>query len=258
MGTAVLHAQDCLSPYQQSTGHQGFQGAVYHRRLKFSPQNEHGKKFQSQSPVNSQSRRKAGQSGSISPQKSKAKGPELQKRSSKNNEVSSEAGRRSLKNQTPNCKINRNNSKKEAGRAQPVAVPKNLVMGQVMILKRGQAVESSSHMMDRLGVSPPKADAALDRAPRSRYLGPSPTGFETEGCGNGTAKKYFSHGYPGVARYKEEWAGPAFTNSPAPSCLPVPMFSVKKTPQERDGQAEDLAESVSSATRDLRRLLRLD
>eukprot|EP00252_Welwitschia_mirabilis_P008856 TRINITY_DN2109_c1_g2_i1.p1 TRINITY_DN2109_c1_g2~~TRINITY_DN2109_c1_g2_i1.p1 ORF type:complete len:186 (+),score=17.25 TRINITY_DN2109_c1_g2_i1:305-862(+) len=50
----------------------------------------------------------------------------------------------------------------------------------------------------------------------------------------------------------EEWAGPAFVNSPSPRCLPLPKFSVKKS----GNNAQALIDPC--ATESLRRLLGLD
>ncbi|CAN4093373.1 unnamed protein product [Withania somnifera] len=85
--------------------------------------------------------------------------------------------------------------------------------------------------------------------------------------------------------YSELWAGPAYSNSPPPSSLPIPKFSVKpkrtvsldlpsshsdidlppiarsapaSPTQERSPSPGVLSDSTNSATRTLRRILKLD
>lgn len=200
MGTAVLQAQNCLSPYE------GFMGAVY------------------RAPAKTKSK---------SPSKKKsAHTQQEKKRPLKSPEV--EAGKRSVKSQNFQRQNGKSNLKEQA--------KNNMVMGQVTILKRGQAVESTSHAMGRLGVSPPKAEFA---APARRSAGFEPVTFMK------TSK---------AKPRSEEWAGPAFANSPSPNCLPLPKFSVKKTAsaaEEKASTDEEFPQIDSSATRDLRRLLGL-
>ncbi|XP_057960216.1 uncharacterized protein LOC131152382 [Malania oleifera] len=117
----------------------------------------------------------------------------------------------------------------------------NLVMGQVTILRRGESLDSklksealkkSSEEMivcgtERLGPDPemvPKHIRIKD--PRSVFSAP-----------------------PGVFR-RDVYAGSAFSVSPSPDALPLPSFYKKK--QEVSPAVDD------SATRDLRRLLRLE
>lgn len=202
MGTAVLQAQDCLSPYE------GFMGAVY--RAPAKPK--------SKSP----SRKKTGH------------GQQEKKRPLKPSEAATEAGKRFVKSQNCQRQNGRPNGKEQA--------KSNMVTGQVTILKRGQSVESTSHAMGRLGVSPPKSVAAA-QATRS-------AGFEPVTCMKTSKAK----------PRPEEWAGPAFANSPSPNCLPLPKFSVKKTAAAAEEKVlieEELQQIDSSATRDLRRLLGL-
>lgn len=205
MGTAVMHAQDCLSPYD------GLMGAVY-RPVK----------LKSKSPP----RKKTGQE-----KKRQLKSPPP--------EVVTDAGKRSFKNQGLSQNFQRQNWKSN-GKEQ---AKNNIGVGPVTILKRGQTVENMSHAMGRLGVSPPKAEFVA-RPTRS-------VGFEP-----GTFVKASK-----TKPRPEEWAGPAFAKSPAPSSLPLPKFPVRKAAasvfEERGLSENELPEIDSSATMDLRRLLGL-
>ncbi|GLJ42780.1 hypothetical protein SUGI_0887110 [Cryptomeria japonica] len=198
MGTAVMQAQDCLSPYE------GLMGAVY--RAPAKPK--------SKSP----SRKKSGHA----------------QQEKKRPEAVTDSRKRSVKSQN----FQRQNGKgnlKEQGK-------NNMVMGQVTILKRGHTVESTTHAMGRLGVSPPKAEFV---ARPTRSAGFEPATF---------VKTFKAKPKP------EEWAGPAFANSPSPSCVPLPNFSVKKTAAAAEEKVlieDEFPQIDSSATRDLRRLLGL-
>ncbi|GLJ42781.1 hypothetical protein SUGI_0887120 [Cryptomeria japonica] len=179
MGTAVMQAQDCLSPYE------GLTGAVYR-----------------------------------APAKPKSKSPSRKKsQQEKKRPLKSEVWKRSVKSQ--NCQPEKEKSNvKEQGK-------NNMVMEQVTILKRGETVGHA--------ISPPKAEFAA-------------AGFEPA-----TFIK-MSNSKPRT----EKWAGPAFANSPSPSCLPLPKFSFNKMAapaEEKVLTEEDLVRI--SATRDLRRLLGL-
>ncbi|KAG6400804.1 hypothetical protein SASPL_137647 [Salvia splendens] len=85
-------------------------------------------------------------------------------------------------------------------------------------------------------------------------------------------------------QFSELWAGPAYSNSPPPSCLPVPKFTLKPkrtisldlptvtseidlpplshsapaSPRERSPSPSDLFGIADSATKTLRRMLNLD
>lgn len=75
--------------------------------------------------------------------------------------------------------------------------------------------------------------------------------------------------------YSELWAGPAYSNSPPPSSLPIPKFSLRQKrsvslelplpspsielpPIAKSAPPSPSRESVSSATENLRRILHLD
>lgn len=205
MGTAVMQAQDCLSPYD------GLMEAVY-RPVK----------LKSKSPP----RKKSGQE-----KKRQLKPPPP--------EVVTDSGKRTFKNQGLSQNSQRQNWKSN-GKEQ---AKNSIVMGQLTILKRGETVENMSHAMGRLGMSPPKAEF-VGRPTRSAAFAP------------GTFVKASK-----TKPRPEEWAGPAFANSPAPSSLPLPKFSVRKAVasvvEERGLSEDELPEIDSSATMDLRRLLGL-
>ncbi|KAG6402988.1 hypothetical protein SASPL_135203 [Salvia splendens] len=84
-------------------------------------------------------------------------------------------------------------------------------------------------------------------------------------------------------QFSELWAGPAYSNSPPPSCLPVPKFTLKPkrtisldlptvaseidlplshsapaSPRECSPSPSDLFDIADSATKTLRRMLNLD
>ncbi|CAI0560144.1 unnamed protein product [Linum tenue] len=109
----------------------------------------------------------------------------------------------------------------------------SLVMDKVTILRRGESLDSRSaetsssslvvNDTERIGPDP----EAVSRQIRITDARPPPA--------------------PGVPRKCDVYAGSAFAMSPAPSALPLPSFSKKKQVPVDD-----------SATRDLRRLLRLD
>ncbi|RWR93663.1 hypothetical protein CKAN_02292700 [Cinnamomum micranthum f. kanehirae] len=119
---------------------------------------------------------------------------------------------------------------------------KSLVPGQVMILKRGESLDSKKSEFKRSdlkkSVSLNEADLVVCGTER---LGPDPDLV------------------PKQIRMKESvplrtdmYAGSAFSQSPSPRLLPLPNFSFKK------GTAAAAAVVDDSATKDLRRLLRLD
>ncbi|XP_057800898.1 uncharacterized protein LOC131016267 [Salvia miltiorrhiza] len=88
----------------------------------------------------------------------------------------------------------------------------------------------------------------------------------------------------GGFQFSERWAGPAYSNSPPPSSLPMPNFSVRPkrtvsldlptvaseidlpalsqsapaSPRERSHSPSDLFDIADSATKTLRRMLNLD
>ncbi|KAG6671199.1 hypothetical protein I3843_16G114700 [Carya illinoinensis] len=107
---------------------------------------------------------------------------------------------------------------------------KNLVMGQVKILKRGETLSQTKSYDNRKPRAKKENDLNLVLRSTDR-LCPVPLAVQ----------KYIR-----VSELKvvdEIYAGSAFVASPPPSCLPVPCF---------------LGRNNGSATSDLRRLLRLD
>lgn len=117
-----------------------------------------------------------------------------------------------------------------------------LTMGQVTILRRGEALPAAQ----------PKEDGA-DR-PADASVGWDPAVFAEERLGPDPAliPKQIRLKPPAPEAATEaldEYAGSAFHLSPSPRALPLPSFSrTKEAPPAVD----------SSATKDLRRLLRLE
>lgn len=115
---------------------------------------------------------------------------------------------------------------------------KNLVMGQVTILKRGEALtppQTRALVNDRKGRAKREADLDLVLGSTDR-LGPEPEMVQKE------IRVSESKVVDGL------YAGSAFLSSPPPSSVPLPLFFRKK----------DGSPSTDAATSDLRRLLRLD
>lgn len=115
---------------------------------------------------------------------------------------------------------------------------RNLVMGQVTILKRGEALSLPKNRglgNDRKGRARREADLDLMLGSTDR-LGPEPEMVQKE------IRVSESKVVDGL------YAGSAFFSSPPPSSLPLPLFFTKK----------DGSPSNDEATSDLRRLLRLD
>ncbi|KAK9288192.1 hypothetical protein L1049_016641 [Liquidambar formosana] len=114
----------------------------------------------------------------------------------------------------------------------------NIVMGQVTILRRGESLDSKikSEVLQKDG------DDLMVLG--TQRLGPDPEMVPKQ-IRVKDLKTFLS---PVAARPDVLYAGSAFSLSPSPSSLPLPSFSKKKQPIVVD----------DSATRDLRRLLRLD
>ncbi|ONK62896.1 uncharacterized protein A4U43_C07F9250 [Asparagus officinalis] len=113
------------------------------------------------------------------------------------------------------------------------------IMGQVTILKPGESLFSSR--IDSL-ISDPKVYG-------SGRLGPDPDQIGVvayAGSAFSTSPSPGSLPLPSFSRRKEE----RFSTSPSPGSLPLPSFSRRK--EERSSVVDQ------SATKDLRRLLRLD
>ncbi|OVA04410.1 hypothetical protein BVC80_1395g131 [Macleaya cordata] len=108
----------------------------------------------------------------------------------------------------------------------------NLTIGQVTILKRGESLDINSKN-DNFSMK--RTDLIVCGSER---LGPNP---------EMVPKQIRITDLKSVR--SEVYAGSAFYMSPSPSALPLPTFSMKK---------EGLAIVDDSATKDLRRLLRLD
>lgn len=114
---------------------------------------------------------------------------------------------------------------------QPPAKPR-LVMGQVTILRQGKSLPP---------VQPKRVDASVGWDPAVfavESLGPDPALISKQ-----------IRLKPPTEEARDEYAGSAFYLSPSPRALPLPNFSrTKHAPAAAD----------SSATKDLRRLLRLE
>lgn len=113
----------------------------------------------------------------------------------------------------------------------------NLVMEKVTILRRGESLDSM--IKSSVSSSRKDIDAGLTVTGTER-LGPDPEMVPKQ------IRIVDLKQHP-VAGYSDVYAGSAFSVSPVPSSLPLPSFSRKKEVFVDD-----------SATRDLRRLLRLD
>ncbi|KAG6527434.1 uncharacterized protein LOC122040883 [Zingiber officinale] len=141
-----------------------------------------------------------------------------------------------LRNSRPQPPPRQLRRRREGSPKQP-AKPR-LAMGQVTILRRGESLPTAQ----------PKGDGA-DR-PADASVGWDPAVFAVERLGPDPAL------IPKQIRLKppapeapDEYAGSAFHLSPSPRALPLPTFSrTKEAPPAVD----------SSATKDLRRLLRLE
>lgn len=125
----------------------------------------------------------------------------------------------------------------------------SLVMGRVAILRRGESLDSvavgkGEKERRRRGVTTAagviSSDAGGDlMVYGTGRLGPEPAAVPRQTRLVGVRTR---------GERAEVYAGPAFSLSPSPRALPLPSFPSKKT----EGG------SAASATRDLRRLLRLD
>ncbi|XWS26179.1 hypothetical protein CRYUN_Cryun26dG0008900 [Craigia yunnanensis] len=134
--------------------------------------------------------------------------------------------RTNRKNRTPS-----NSSRPIVGYKVP---PRNLVMGQVKILKRGEDLKKTA---PEKPVRFEKENVDVDLGSTNR-LGPDPGSVPTKirlTESNNSNKVVPSPFY----------AGSAFITSPPPSSVPMPAFFTKKI-------------GVADATSDLRRILRLD
>lgn len=127
----------------------------------------------------------------------------------------------------------------------PPAKNRHLVMGQVKILKRGEALTVS--MKD--GLEKKTVDAVSLKCPEKsevRYCEP-----ENDDLALSTTDRLGPEPdmVPKQIKIADFYAGSAFISSPPPSSLPLPAFFKKKSV---------LAESYDDASSGLRRLLRLD
>ncbi|KAL5995808.1 hypothetical protein ACLOJK_025878, partial [Asimina triloba] len=128
---------------------------------------------------------------------------------------------------------------------------KSLVMGQVTILKRGESLDAKrspefpARRADlKKSVSLTESDLIVCGVER---LGPDPE----------LVPKRAAVLSPALLRSDGVYAGSAFSQSPSPSSLPLPRFSKKES---GGGGAPAFPTAVVDdwATKDLRRLLRLD
>lgn len=273
MGAEVLPARDYLAHYQGYRSDH-FMGMMYqHAQV-----HQYGKK----SPEPVQSKKKNGHRHGSSAQKPKSRGenpekkrplkPKPQEESFQLEVVKRGAVNRIIK--SSNCKSGYGDEqglRKEPKLDIDKEPAKNIVLvGQVTILKRGQALKPNTNEPSQLEIKktgssvlsstetlgPDRTSVTKNRTPTSRSASskeskaasppsaPKLPGLNSE-RGNGIKK----HNFP--IQISEKWAGPAYTNSPSPSCLPFPKFSTKKS-------GEESAEIDRFATRDLRRLLGLD
>jgi len=120
-----------------------------------------------------------------------------------------------------------------------------IVMEQVTILRRGESLDAKVVKADR----PVKKISAGDLVVvGTERLGPDPE-MVTKQIRIGDLKSALSPVAAGGSCRTDMYAGSAFSMSPSPRALPLPSFFNKK-------QVSNVVED--SATRDLRRLLRLD
>ncbi|CAL9054493.1 uncharacterized protein LOC135675410 [Musa acuminata AAA Group] len=147
-----------------------------------------------------------------------------------------------LRNHKP-LRRRRDASPKEPAKPRSLAGAARLAMGRVTILRRGESLEA---MMAKKGepTSTPVAD--LDRA----VLGAEPLGPDPA-----TIPREFRLLPPVAAPLLPDDmdAATGFVLSPSPRALPLPRFSRRK-----EGSPATAAVVDCSATRDLRRLLRLE
>ncbi|GMH08343.1 hypothetical protein Nepgr_010183 [Nepenthes gracilis] len=128
--------------------------------------------------------------------------------------------------------------------ADEVKSSKNLVMGQVTILRRGQSLDSKVKSVKSEAVEKKSIGHDLFLSGTER-LGPDPEMVPKQiRIMDLNPKSFLSP----AAGFSVVYAGSAFAASPSPDSLPVPSFSKKQVSKIVD----------DSATRDLRRLLRLD
>lgn len=116
-------------------------------------------------------------------------------------------------------------------------------MGQVTILRRGEKVDQNAAKV------PPPSDLTVVSS--TERLGPEPAMVGRHVRIRELSPSSKVIGSKAVVMNPAIYAGSAFAVSPAPESLPLPSFSKKK--EEVGVVAVD-----ASATRDLRRLLRLE
>ncbi|XVE71235.1 hypothetical protein DITRI_Ditri10aG0134500 [Diplodiscus trichospermus] len=119
----------------------------------------------------------------------------------------------------------------------PKVPAKNLVMGEVRILKRGEHLNDIKKVASKKQVRFEKENVDVDLGSTNR-LGPDPASVPTQI--RLTDSKNSSNKVVPTTFY----AGSAFITSPPPSSVPMPAFFTKT--------------GVADATSDLRRILRLD
>lgn len=122
----------------------------------------------------------------------------------------------------------------------------HLVTGQVTILRRGESLDSKIGDHHRGPVTKSSGDDLVLYG--SKRLGPDPERVRKEIRIGELRSVSLS---PPMFSGDREYAGSAFSMSPSPRSLPLPSFFNKK-------QVSKVAVDGDSATRDLRRLLRLD
>ncbi|OMO90739.1 hypothetical protein COLO4_18922 [Corchorus olitorius] len=124
----------------------------------------------------------------------------------------------------------------------PKVPAKNLVMGQVTILKRGEELKKPAPEKPQ---KLEKENVVVDLGSTNR-LGPDPVSVPTQIRLTESNNNSSSSNKVVPAAF---YAGTAFITSPPPSSVPMPAFFTKKI---------GVAVKTDDATSDLRRILRLD
>lgn len=132
------------------------------------------------------------------------------------------------------------------GRSTPAVVDGGIVMGQVMILRRGESLDSLNQNIRKEN----KTTSCKKKKPASG------SGDELTVYGTGRLGPEQPGMLPKNIRVgrtpTDVYAGSAFSNSPSPRSLPLPSFFNNNKKQVELKPFDD------SASRDLRRLLRLE
>ncbi|KAJ8504950.1 hypothetical protein OPV22_005836 [Ensete ventricosum] len=151
-----------------------------------------------------------------------------------------------LRNSKPIRRRRDSSLKRSAKPRHPAPCGGHLVVGQVAILRRGESLETEKATKGEPAAGSGGWEPAVFITGRLR---PDPAMFPRE------VPPLLPAAEAAAAHPDEVYAGSGFVLSPSPRALPLPTFSRKK-----EGSAATAAAAVvdCSATRDLRRLLRLD